>query len=247
MLSKSNLKQSIREIYKIYLKRHVVHAFTLESIQEIFEIGNEVFQKNNPEELEKLKNRPASKAPDILDDEPFSLDRTLEIYHNLTDKHTDISPELIKNVFEMNSKLAWKSYRKRYDDYILKSYQEYPGDEYMNYLAAIVLFDQKEYAEALRCINLAIQGNDSSANYTHIKGLCLMQQGEMDLSRTSLYQALFLVELLEDVPPHRTEDSQLYPNYPIEFHTSADLIRADLRKLDDADTLFRSVFEPLTK
>ena len=247
MLSKSNLKQSIREIYNIYLKRHVVRAFTLESIQEIFEIGNEVFQKNNPEELEKLKNRPSSKAPDILDDEPFSLERTLEIYHDLTEKHSDISPELIRNVFEMNSKLAWKSYRERYDDYILNSYQDHPEDEYINYLAAIVLFDHKEYDKALRCVNLAMQGNDSSANYTHIKGLCLMQQGELDLSRTSLYQALFLVELLEDVPPHKTEESQIYPNYPIEFHTSADLIRADLRKLDQADTLFRSEIVPLVK
>ncbi len=247
MLSKANLKQSIREIYNIYLKRHVVHAFTLESIQEIFEIGNEVFQKNNPEELEKLKNRPPSKAPDILDDEPFSLERTLEIYHDLTERHSDISPELIKNVFEMNSKLAWKSYRKRYDDYILNSYLDSSEDEYINYLAAIVLFDHREYDEALRCINLAIRGNDSSANYTHIKGLCLMQQGELDLSRTSLYQALFLVELLEDVPPHKAEESQLYPNYPIEFHTSADLIRADLRKLDQADTIFRSELQLLIK
>jgi hypothetical protein len=245
MLSKANLKQSIKEIYKIYLKRHVVRAFTLESIQEIFEIGNEVFQKNNPEELEKLKNRPPSKAPDILDDEPFSLERTLEIYQSLTEKYSDVSPELIKKVFEMNSKLAWKAYRKRYDDYILNIYRDYSGDEYINYLAAIVLFDHKEYDEALRCINLSMAGNDSSANYTHIKGLCLMQLGDLDMSRTSLYQALFLVELLEDVPPRKSEDSQLYPNYPIEFHTSADLIRADLKKLDKADDLFRSELAPL--
>ena len=46
MLSKAKMKESIQEIYSIYIKRNVISAFTLESISSIFEIGNEVFQKN---------------------------------------------------------------------------------------------------------------------------------------------------------------------------------------------------------
>lgn len=246
MLSKNNLQQSIREIYNIFLRRNVVRAFTLESIQDIFEIGNEVFQKNNPEELEKLKKRPLSNAPDIMDDEPFSLERTLEIYERLQYKYTDVSPDLIKNVFEINSKLAWNAYRRRYDEYLLSVFNDHPEDEYINYLTAIVYYDNKKFEEALRCINHAIHSNDSSANFTHIKGLCLMQLGELEAARTILYQALFLVELMEDVPPRARENRQIYPNYPIEFHTNADLIRGDLRKIDEAETLYRSELLPLT-
>ena len=246
MLSKDNLQQSIQEIYRIFLKRNVGRAFTLESIQDIFEIGNEVFQKNNPEELDKLKKRHLSQAPDILDDEPFSLERTLEIYERLQDKYTDISPDLIKNIFEINSKLAWKSYRRKYDQYLLDIYDDYPGDEYINYLTAIVFYDNNDFNEALHCINRAIHINDSSANFTHIKGLCLMQLGEFEAARTYLYQALFLVELMKDVPPRTRQNKMIYPNYPVEFYTSADMIRADLQRIDEAEKLYRFEFLPLT-
>jgi len=246
MLSKNKLQQSIREIYSIFLKRNVGRAFTLESIQDIFEIGNEVFQKNNPEELEKFKNRHASQAPDILDDEPFSLERTLEIYERLQHKYTDVSPDLIKNIFEINSKLAWQAYRRKYDDYLLGIYRDYPEDEYINYLTAVVFYDNNNFEEALHCINRAIINNDSSANFIHIKGLCLMQLGEFEAARTYLYQALFLVELMKDVPPRARENRIVYPNYPIEFHSSANMIRADLRRIDQAEKLYRHDLLPLT-
>jgi len=246
MISRPEMQKSIKEIYELYLQRNVISAFTLESVQTILEIGNEVFQKNNPEEVEKIRKHPPSQAPDILDDEPFSLARTLEIYKRLKDQYQEISPELIQRVFETNSRLAWESYRKKYNEYILSIYKDHPADEYINYLAAIVFYDKKEYGEALKCINMSLAENPSSANYTHIKGLCLMQAGELSAARTYLYQALFLIELRHDIPPRTlAEERSIYPNYPIEFQTSVDLIRTDLRKLDKIDDIFNYEFMPL--
>ncbi|GEM_PF-2168592 len=245
MLSKSKLQESIREIYKKYVNRHVLSAFTLESIQDILEIGNEVFQKNNPDEVDRIRSRPQSKAPDIMDDEPFSLDRALKIYQRLSRHYEEVTPELIREVFEVNSQFAWEAYRKRYTDYLLKIYADHPEDEYINYLTAIVLYDQKKFKEALKCINISLTYNSSSAVYTHLKGLCLMQLGELDTARTYLYQALFLVELRQDIPPRMIGEQELYPNYPIEFRTSSDLIRNDLTKLDDVDNIFQYEFLPL--
>ncbi len=246
MISRPEMQKSIKEIYELYLQRNVISAFTLESVQTILEIGNEVFQKNNPEEVEKIRKHPPSQAPDILDDEPFSLARMLEIYKRLKDQFQEISPELIQHVFETNSRLAWESYRKKYNEYILGLYKDHPEDEYINYLAAIVLYDKKEYSESLKCINMALTENPSSANYTHIKGLCLMQAGELSAARTYLYQALFLIELRHDIPPRMlAKDRTIYPNYPIEFQTSVDLIRTDLRKLDKIDDIFNYEFMPL--
>ncbi len=245
MISKAKMQESIQEIYKLYIQRNVIKAFTLESISSIFEIGNEVFQRHNGEELDRLKNRPQSKAPDIMDDEPFSLERTLEIYERFSEKHTEISPELIQNIFEMNSRLAWKAYRKRYDDYIINIYKDFPSDEYINYLAAIVFYDLHNFDMALHCINISLSFNPSSANYTHIKSLCLMQRGELETARTYLYQSLFLVELRQSVPPRREQNKEMYPNYPIEFHTSSELIRSDLKKIEKTEMVFVNDFMPL--
>jgi len=244
-MPRPNIQKSINEIFALYKKRHVVQAFTLESINEIFDIGNEVFMKNNPEEVEKLSKRPQSKAPDLLDDEPFTFERTFEIFKRLENQYTEVNPEVIQRVFEINSQLAWESYRKKYNDYLMKLYPDHPDDEYINYLAAVVLYDQKKYEETLKCINISIVQNGSSANYTHLKGLCLMQQGEYESARTFLYQALFLVELLQDVAPRMKEKSDIYPTYPVEFHTSAELIRADLKKLDRVDNIFLYEVLPL--
>ena len=245
MLSKAKMKESIKEIYSLYIKRNVISAFTLESINSIFEIGNEVFQKNNPGDLERLKNKPQNKAPDIMDDEPFTLERTLEIFENLEPENPEITPDLIQKVFELNSKLAWKVYRKKYEEYILEVSAEDQQDEYINYLAAIVYYDRHLYEEALHCINKAISDNPSSANYTHIKSLCLMQNGEFETARTYLYQSLFLVELRQSVAPRKKEKIEIYPNYPIEFHTSAELIRGDLKKIDRVDKIFTNQLIPL--
>ena len=201
--------------------------------------------KNNPDELDKLSNRPQSSAPDIFEDEPFSFERTFEIYKRLNKKYSEVNEECIKNIFEINSQLAWDNYRKRYNDYIIEIYKDHADDEYINYLAAIVLYDNKQFDEAMKCISLAIAQNASSADYTHLKALCYMQRGEFDSARTYLYQALFLVELKHDIPPRLKGKSKIYPNYPIEFHTSVDLIRADLRKLDNVENLFYHDFLPM--
>ncbi len=245
MISKAKMTESIKEIYNLYIERNVIHSFTLESIGHIFEIGNEVFQKNNPDELDRLKNKPQTQAPDIMDDEPFSLTRTLQIYEDLGNHYLQISPELIQKVFELNSKLAWKTYREKYNEYISKISEEYPGDEYINYLQAIVYYDQHHFDDALHAINKAISNNPSSANYTHIKSLCLMQRGDFETARTYLYQSLFLVELKQHVSPRLKNKSDIYPNYPIEFHTSADLIRSDLQKLDRMEKVFSNQLLPL--
>lgn len=245
MISKSRMQESIEEIFQLFKKRHILNSFTLESIQDVFEIGNEVFMKHNPEEIDKISRRKPTRAPDIFDDEPFSFERTFEIYKRLHNKYSEINPACIQNIFEINSQLAWESYRSRYNQYIMDIYDNYREDEYINYLAAIVLYDSKKFDEAMQCINLAIAQNSSSADYTHLKALCYMQQGEFDSARTYLYQALFLVELKHDIPPRLKGESDIYPNYPIEFHTSVDLIRGDLRKLDNVENVFHHEFLPL--
>ncbi|MBN1406306.1 MAG: hypothetical protein JW956_00870 [Calditrichaceae bacterium] len=244
-MSKADIEKSINEIFKLYKERFVLQAFTLESINNIFDIGNEVFMKNNPEEVEKLSKRSPSKAPDLLDDEPFSFERTFEIYRRLENDYNEINPELIQKVFEVNSQLAWDNYRNKYEKYILDMKQEHRNDEYLNYLASVVLYDHKKFTEGLKCINIAIASNSSSSSYTHLKGLFLMQLGEYDSARTLLYQALFLVELMQDVPPQKQKNVDIYPNYPVEFHTSAEKIRTDLKKIDHIDNLFNYELLPL--
>lgn len=245
MISKSKLQKSIQEIFNIYSKRNFTLAFTLESINDIFEIGNEVFMRNNPEEMEKLAKRPKNKAPDIFDDEPFSFERTFEIYSQLSEEYSELSPELIERIFELNSKLAWRDYRDRYDKYFLNIYKKYPDDEYINYLATVVLYDHKEYAEALSCVNKALSFNPSCAVYTHLKAKCLVQMGEFETARTYLYQSLFLMELMQDNPPHKGPNKELYPNYPVDFFTSIEQIRSDLRQLEKVDTMFKYQLLPL--
>ncbi|MEJ2053887.1 MAG: hypothetical protein P8X42_08215 [Calditrichaceae bacterium] len=244
-MPRASIQKSIREIFKLYKERHLIHSFTLESINNIFDIGNEVFMKNNPEEVEKLSQRPATQAPDLLDDEPFTFERTFEIYRRLENEYNEINPELIQRVFEINSQLAWENYRLKYEKYILDIYTENPDDEYVNYLASVVLFDKKRFDEGLKCINISITRNSSSASYTHLKGLFLLQIGEYDSARTFLYQALFLLELLQDVPPRKNKNTKLYPNYPVEFHTSAEKIRSDLRKIDQVENIFAYEVLPL--
>jgi tetratricopeptide (TPR) repeat protein len=245
MISKSKLQKSIQEIFNIYSKRNYTLAFTLESINEIFEIGNEVFMRQNPEEIERLSKRPKTKAPDIFDDEPFSFDRTFEIYSQLSDEFTEVSPSLIERIFELNSKLAWRAYRERYDAYIKEIYKKYPEDEYINYLATVVLYESKAYTEALSCVNKALSFNPSCAVYTHLKAKCLVQMGEFDTARTYLYQSLFLLELMQDNPPHKGPNKDIYPNYPVDFFTSIEQIRSDLRQLDRVDTMFKYQLLPL--
>jgi len=244
-MPRANIQKSIDEIFKLYKERFVLQAFTLESINNIFDIGNEVFMKNNPEEVEKLSQRPSSQAPDLLDDEPFSFERTFEIYRRLENDYNEVNPELIQRIFELNSQLAWENYRLRYEKYILDISKENRDDEYLNYLASVILYDHKKFNEGFKCINIAISRNSSSANYTHLKGLFLMQLGEYDSARTFLYQALFLVELMQDVPPRKQKKANIYPNYPVEFHTSADKIRTDLKKIDHIDNLFTYELLPL--
>ncbi len=244
-MTRQNIKQSVNEIFKEYKKRSYTLDFTLDSINLIFEVGNEVFMKNNQQEIEKLYERPVSHAPDIMDDEPFTLERTMAIFEKLESKFTKVNPELIQKVFETNSRLAWKDYKQRYFEYISDIYRDYPEDEYINYLASVVFYDCKNHPEALKCINLALSLNNSCALYMHLKGLCLMQSGEFDSARTYLYQALFLIELLQDVPPKLKGDAAVYPTYPIEYHTSADVIRNDLVKLDKMENVFKYQLKPM--
>lgn len=244
-MQKADIQKSIDEIFRLYKERFVLQTFTLESIHNIFDIGNEVFMKNNPDEVEKLSKRPSSQAPDLLDDEPFSFERTFEIYKRLENDYNEINPELIQRIFEVNSQLAWENYRLKYEKYILETSKEHQNDEYLSYLASVILYDHKKYEEGLRCINIAISSNSSSACYTHLKSLFLLQLGEYDSARTFLYQALFLVELMQDVPPKKQQNLDIYPNYPVEFHTSADKIRTDLKKIDHIDNLFNYELLPL--
>ena len=73
----------------------------------------------------------------------------------------------------------------------------------------------------------------------------MMQIGEFDSARTYFYQALFLVELSQESRSKRKKKSEIYPNYPIEFHTSVDLIRADLKKLDRMENIYSYQLLPL--
>ena len=247
MISKHELEKSIKEIYKLFKERHVSTAFTLESINSIFEIGNEVFMRNNAEEIEKLYNRPKTDAPDLLDDEPFSFERNIKIYKKLEEHFNEISPELIQRIFELNSQLAWKDYKEKYIRYILDIYRNHSDDEYINYLAAVVLYEKKQYSEALKCINLASSENFSSASYTFIKGLCMKQLGELDIARTYFYQALFLIELMQDTPPRRKKKSRIYPNFPVEIHATVEGIRAELKQLDKTENIYQYELLPLLK
>lgn len=245
MISKSDLQKSIKEIYALYQKRNIADHFTLETIHSIFEIGNEVFLKHSGEELDKLQNRKPSKAPDLLDDEPFSFKRTFEIFNTLQDRYSEVTPDVIQRIFELNSKIAWDEYRVKYDKYIVDLYADHPDNEYINYLAAVVLYEKREFDKALKCINIASSHNSSSAKYTHIKGLCMMQLGEMDVARTYLYQGLFLIELMQDNHPRRRPHGDIYPNFPVEFQTTVEIIRADLKKLDQTENVFQYGFLPL--
>lgn len=237
-MTSQNIRRSIQEIYDNYKQRAYNDDFTLDSISLIFDIGNEIFLKNNDIEVDKVLNRPPSNAPDIMDDEPYTLDRALAIYEVLSPRYDAVNAELVHKVFEVNSKFAWKDYKLKYREYIYSIYESYPEDEYINYLAAVLFYEEKNYYKALKCINFALIQNTSSSLYTHIKGLCLIQLGEFESARTYLYQALFLIELLQDIPPRLNGSPEIYPNYPIEYHTSADLVRNDLNKLDKVDSFF---------
>jgi hypothetical protein len=244
-MKKTDLDKTINEIYSIYCSRNYNISFTLESVISIFEIGNEVFQKNNPEEVERLSKRPKTKAPDLFDDEPFSLDRTLHIYSRYENDYSDVNPDLIRNIFELNTKLAWDNYRKKYYQFIEETAPEYPEDEYLNYLASVAAFEHHEFNLALEYIDFSVLQNQSCAVYIHLKASIYMQKGEMEKARTYLYQALFLIELQHATTPRKEGNKSLYPNYPIEFHTNADVMRTDLRKLDKVERNFENSIMPL--
>lgn len=246
-MGKLNIRKSFQEIYDKYTEKSFADDFTLESINSIFEIGNEVLYKNNGEEIDPLLNKTPSNAPDIMDDEPYSLDRSLAIFQKLSPIYNSVTAELVERVFEVNSNLAWQEYKTKYFEYIKKVYHNYENDEYINYLAAVMYFETKDFQRSLECINLAIAQNNSSSHFNHIKGLCLMQLGEYESARTFLYQALFLIELLQDVPPRLKGKPEVYPNYPIEYHTSADLVRLDLNRLDNVDSFYDHHIQPLVE
>ncbi len=235
-----NIDKSITEIFETFRKRAFSMNFTLEAVYEIFEIGNEVFQRNNPEEVEKIQNRPKTEAPDLFEDEPMNFERTFKIYSQLNARETnlDVNKQLVRQIFEINSRIAWEEYRTRYLEYMMNIYREYPDDDYFNYLAAVILFEEGRYEDALSALNLALPANNSSAALTHLKGLCLMNTGEFNLARTYFYNALYLIDLTNDVSPKPKKNPSLYPNYPINFHTSSEQVRNDLRKLDRIDNLF---------
>jgi len=245
MMSKPDIRKTIDEIFQLYNKRKPTTKFTFESVADIFEIGNEVFMKHGDSDIGKLMNRPETNAPDLLDDEPFSFERTFSIYRELEPDFSDVTPELIRKVFELNSKIAWKKYREKYDKYILNLYPQHPKDEYINYLAAVVYFEKKQYSKAIKCLNLAIAQNGSSSLYAHLKGLCLMFNGELDSARTYYYQALFLRELNHDVLPELKGNKKIYPNHPVEYNTSVSTIKASLRQLDIMEDTFVQEILPL--
>lgn len=246
-MSKLNIRKSFQEIYDKYVEKSFADDFTLESINTIFEIGNDVLYKNNEEEINRLLNKTPSNAPDIMDDEPYSLDRSLAIYEKLSSKYTKVCAELVERIFEVNSNLAWHEYKLKYFEYIKNIYQDYENDEYINYLASVMFFETKDFENSLICVNRAIAQNNSSSHYSHIKGLCFMQMGDYDRSRTFLYQSLFLIELLQDVPPRLKGEPKIYPNYPIEYHTSADLVRMDLNRIDNVESFYDYQIQPLVE
>ncbi len=239
------IRKSFREIYDVFCERTYSHDFTIETIQMVMDIGNEVFIKNNAEYIEKFRFQPPSNAPDFYDDEPFSFERIMTIFLRLDDSVKIITPASIQRIFEVNSELAWQDYQVRYRKYIYETREQNPDDEYLNYLAAVLYYDEKKYDEALKCINLALSENSGSALYAHLKGLILFHLGEFDSSRTYLYQALFLMELLQDHPPRLKGSPEIYPNYPIEYHTSADIIRAELNKIEQLETSFKYEIQAL--
>ncbi|RMH62381.1 MAG: hypothetical protein D6677_09720 [Calditrichaeota bacterium] len=233
------IKKSFKEIYDVFCERSYSHDFTIETIQLVMDIGNEVFIKNNAEYVEKFRMQPPSNAPDFYDDEPFSFERIMTIFLRLDDSVRLITPASIQRIFEVNSELAWKDYQVRYRRYIYETRENYPDDEYLNYLAAVLYYDEKDFDMALKCINQAISENSGSALYAHLKGLILFHTGEFDSARTYLYQALFLMELLQDQPPRLSGRPEIYPNYPIEYHTSADIIRMELNKIEQLELSFK--------
>jgi len=244
-MTQADIRESIKEIYDVLCKRNYSTSFTLESISQIFDIGNDVFMKNNKSAFEKTQNQSPSFAPDIIDDEPFSFERTIAIFNKLENNNDNVTPALIQKVYEINHRLAWVDYTQRYRDYVLERYPDYPEDEYFNYLAAVILYDKKEFETARKCINHSIRLNTSCAMYTHLKGMCLYQLGEFDSARTYLYQGLFLMELLQDVAPRLKGKPEIYPNYPIEYHTSAELVRLDLVRIDRLEENFHLNIMPL--
>jgi len=244
-MTRQNIRRSIQEIYDQFCQRSPALEFTLESIYLIFDIGNEVFLKNSDEEYEKLAQRPASNAPDIMDDEPFSFDRTMAIYQDLQPLYTEVNPQLIQRVFEVNSRFAWSEYKQKYRSYILDIYDEQKNDEYICYLAAVLHYDGHEFEKAIACLNRAYAQNNSCSMICHLRGLCYLQLGQMEEARSDLYQGLFLIELLQDVPPRMQGDDEIYPNYPLEYHTSADVIRSDIQKLDEVEDFYQSSVVPL--
>ena len=237
--------KTINEIFQIYQQRSIYSTFTLESIQTIFEIGNEIFYKHNREEIEKIKNRPKTKAPDIFEDEPFSFERTFKIFNALQDEHEEVSPFLIRKIYDLNSTLAWKIYREIYNEYILSIYLDYPDDSYLNYLASIVLYENRDFDEAFKCINLALNEFSASASLARLKGLCLIQNGELSLARTFLYQALFLLELHHDIPIKPKISKDIYPNNPVEVVINVSIVRGDLKNLDTIERSFNEDILPL--
>jgi len=245
MNDKEKYNKTINEIFQLYQKRSILNAFTLESINTIFEIGNEIFHKYHHDEIERMRNRPPSKAPDIFDDEPFSFERTFEIFNTLQNEYEEISPPLIRKIYDLNTSLAWQSYRSKYDDYILSIYRDNHDDPYINYLAAIVLYENKDFKGAFRCINLAINQHSGSAAMARLKGLCLIQNGEFNLARTFFYQSLFLLELNHDIPILAKKKKDIYPNSPVEMIVDVDIVRKDLQNLDKIEKSFKTEILPL--
>ena len=109
----------------------------------------------------------------------------------------------------------------------------------------MVHFEKKEYKKAIKCLNLAIAQNGSSSLYAHLKGLCLMFNGELDAARTYYYQALFLKELNHDVLPELKGNKKIYPNHPVVYKTSVNGIKASLRELDIIEDTFIQDILPL--
>jgi tetratricopeptide (TPR) repeat protein len=244
-MKNTDIDKTINEIYSIYCSRNYNILFTLESINSILEIGNEVFHKNNPEEVKRLLNRPKSKAPDIFDDEPFTLERSLRIFSQFEKDYHEVTPHLIYKIFELNSKISLENYYKKYFKYLKNTAPKYPDDEYLNYLAAVIYYRIYEYKSALKFINLAIIKNPSCAVYIHLKATIYLQKGDMKEARTYLYQALFLMELAHAAPPRKTGDETLYPYFPLEFYSDTDTLKNDLHKLDKAEKEFEQSILPI--
>ena len=236
---REDIRKSFREIYDLFCERSFSREVSIESIQLIMDIGNEVFIKNSPEHVEHYMMQPPSNAPDLRDDEPFSFDRIMAIFMRMENEDEEITPALVQRVFEINSQLAWKDYQVRYRQYIYETHENNPDDEYISYLAAVLYYDEKNYSRALKAINFALAENSASALYAHLKGLTLFHLGEFDSARTYLYQALFLLELLQDQPPRLSGAPEIYPNYPIEYHTSTEIIRMELNKIENMEKSFK--------